>query len=407
MTQSVTEKTSIPEKTWRRQHDSPTWWITFVCGSVILHLLAFWLISLYKFNSSPEGRGSSAVPIEFIEISPQKSSPVQPKPKPKPKPVSPKPAPKAIVPQNSQPTTLPSVVKPPISTSDRNAIAFNNQKIEQQRQQQQQKLAEQQLQLEAEQLKRQAQRQQQREQQLAQQKLERQQQREQQLAQQKLERQQQREEQLAQQKLERQQQLEEQLAQQKLERQQQLEEQQLSQNPADGEKITDALTNQVGQAAKEPKINSQTPESPVKINQNEEIPLNQSARTQLNQSSGILTASWDIDFNTPITRDIPANPPQPKENISKSFVIPASEENNVQPTDFQVYLNIDEEGNVKPLVVDETISPQQRQQYQKYVDKEFLNKKLFYPATDPDPRTGELKPRRGELFIRIKIQQGS
>jgi colicin import membrane protein len=362
MTQSVTEKTSIPEKTWRRQHDSPTWWITFVCGSVILHLLAFWLISLYKFNSSPEGRGSSAVPIEFIEISPQKSSPVQPKPKPKPKPVSPKPAPKAIVPQNSQPTTLPSVVKPPISTSDRNAIAFNNQKIEQQRQQQQQKLAEQQLQLEAEQLKRQAQRQQQREQQLAQ---------------------------------------------QKLERQQQLEEQQLSQNPADGEKITDALTNQVGQAAKEPKINSQTPESPVKINQNEEIPLNQSARTQLNQSSGILTASWDIDFNTPITRDIPANPPQPKENISKSFVIPASEENNVQPTDFQVYLNIDEEGNVKPLVVDETISPQQRQQYQKYVDKEFLNKKLFYPATDPDPRTGELKPRRGELFIRIKIQQGS
>ncbi|MGB3636686.1 MAG: hypothetical protein WBA39_03710, partial [Rivularia sp. (in: cyanobacteria)] len=151
MTQSVVEKTSIAEKPWRRQTDSPTWWIAFAGGSLILHLLAFWLISIHKLSASQSG-SDLALPIEFIEISPQKSSSVQPqtKPKPKPKPVTPKPV-KPIVPQNSKPA-----VKPPVSTFDRDAIAFNNQKIEQkladqQRQQellQQQQLADQQRQQE-------------------------------------------------------------------------------------------------------------------------------------------------------------------------------------------------------------------------------------------------------------------
>ena len=152
MTQSVAEKTSIPEKTWRRQTDSPTWWIAFSCGSVILHLLAFWLISLYKLPASQFG-SASAVPIEFIEISPQK--PPTRLPQPKPKPVLPKPSAKPIAPQNSQQSVNSSAVKPPVIRNDEDAIAFN-QKIEQklaeqQRQQellQQQKLAEQQRQQE-------------------------------------------------------------------------------------------------------------------------------------------------------------------------------------------------------------------------------------------------------------------
>ncbi|MEM6403697.1 MAG: hypothetical protein AAF757_26310 [Cyanobacteria bacterium P01_D01_bin.116] len=132
MTQSVAEKTSIPEKTWRRQTDSPTWWIAFSCGSVILHLLAFWLINLYKL-SAPQSGLTSAVAIEFIEISPQKPLEAKPKAKPKPKPILPKPAnttpkqaAKPIVPQNSQPAANPSVVKPPVVANDRDAIAFNN-----------------------------------------------------------------------------------------------------------------------------------------------------------------------------------------------------------------------------------------------------------------------------------------
>ena len=100
MTQSVVRKTSISEKTWRRQTDSPTWWIAFSFGSVILHLLAFWFISSYKLSGF-QSNSSSSVPIDFIEISPQKSSPVQPKPKPKA--ISPKPAAKPIVPEKPQP----------------------------------------------------------------------------------------------------------------------------------------------------------------------------------------------------------------------------------------------------------------------------------------------------------------
>ncbi|MEO1559800.1 MAG: hypothetical protein AAFS12_09255, partial [Cyanobacteria bacterium J06632_19] len=159
MTQSVVEKTSIPEKAWRRQTDSPTWWIAFSCGSFILHLLALWFIGSYKLFGSRSANSASPLAIEFIEISPQKSSPVQPKSKPKSKPVSSQQI-KPIAPQNSEPAANPStVVKPPISTNDSNGIAFNNQKIEQQlahqeRQQkllQQQQLAEQQRFLEAEQ----------------------------------------------------------------------------------------------------------------------------------------------------------------------------------------------------------------------------------------------------------------
>ena len=167
MTQSVAQKTSIPEKTWRRHADSPKWWIAFSCGAVILHLLAFWLLSLYELNSSRQGRSPSAVPIEFIEISPQKSSPTRSKPKqtsPKPSNIKPKQATKPIVPQNSQLNALPNASIPPVSTNNRGAIAFDiDREIERQLQQQQlaqkqdleakqlQREAEQQRQLEAEQ----------------------------------------------------------------------------------------------------------------------------------------------------------------------------------------------------------------------------------------------------------------
>ena len=387
MTQSVVEKTSISEKTWRRQTDSPTWWIAFACGSVILHLLAFWFISLHKLSASQSG-SSSAVPIEFIEISPQK--PPQAKPEPKPKPVLPKPSAKPIVPQNSQPAVNPSAVKPPVS-NDRDAIAFNNQKIEQQQQQEladkqaAQELADKQA---AQELADRQAAQELADRQAAQELADRQAAQEladRQAAQELADRQAAQEladRQAAQELADKQaaQELaDKQAAQELADRQvaQELADKQAAQeladrqqqNPLDGQIIADGPTDALGRTPPE-----QLQKAP------------QAAIPEQSNQSGILTANWDIDFNTPITRDIPANAPQPKENISKSFVIPTSQENNVQIKDFQVYLNIDAEGSVEPLVVDESLSPQQRQLYQTYVDKEFRNKKLFEPATDPNPR---------------------
>ncbi|AFY53161.1 hypothetical protein Riv7116_0567 [Rivularia sp. PCC 7116] len=472
MTQTVAEKTSIPEKAWRRQTDSPTWWIAFSCGSVILHLLAFWFISSYQLFGSRSANYGSPVPIEFIEISPQKSSSVQPKSKPKSKPVSSK-AIKPIVPQNSQSAeNLSTVVKPPVFTNDGNAIAFNNQKIEQQlaqqeRQQrllQQQQLAEQQRLLEAEQQRQLAEQLRQRQikqaeleaqilqqeklqqrilaQQLRQQEAEQKRQLEiqrQQEAEQKRQleiQRQQEEEQQRQLEIQRQQEAEQKRQleiqrQQEEEQQRQLEAQrqqeennrrlaqqgkleaeeqrrlatrQQPQNPGDGEKITDKIINQQGQNVKQASTsNQQTPESPVKNNEDEDIPLNQSQETQLNQSGALLTANWDIVPYQP-KNDIPENPPKLRENISKNFVIKTSQENNFDPVEFQVYLTIDEEGKVEELFVDPNTLGQKRQQYQIYVDKNLKGKKLFYPATDTDPRTGKQTPRASKSLIRIKIQ---
>ncbi|MEO1183215.1 MAG: hypothetical protein AAFX46_00215 [Cyanobacteria bacterium J06636_27] len=397
MAQSVVPKTSIPEKTWRRQTDSPFGWIAFSCGSVILHLLALWFISSYRLSVS-RSASSSAVAIDFIEISPQKSSPTQPKsqPKPEPKAVSPKPAPaKPILPQNSSP-----VVKPPVSKVDRGAIAFDNQKIEQQLAQQQrqqdllqQKLAEQQRQQEL--FQQQKLLEQQRQQELEQQRLRAEELRRRQAQQEELEariRQQEQEQQrildekLRQQEIEQQRQLQAQ-KQQEAEQQRQLQEQQ-SEN-LNGEKILNGPQDAQGKEPP-PEFDKKTAPAPIK---------NQSSR-----NSGILTASWNIDNSFTPTRDIPDKPPQLKQNISQSFIIPSSPNSNFQPVDFEVYLIINEEGYVEFAQVVDT---QMRRQYQTYVDQNLLNKQLFLPANDIDPRTGEVKPRRGESRIRIKIQQAS
>ncbi len=404
MSQSVAQKTSISEKTWRRQTDSPSWWIAFSCGSVILHLLAFWLIGSYKLSSSQQQR-SQSVPIEFIEISPQKSSPVQPLPKPLPKPVTPKPS-KPIVPQNSQPA-IPRAVKPPVTTNDRDAIAFNNQKIERQLAQQQQQKLLQQRQLEAEQLKKEAQRQ--REEQQTQRKLERQQQLEEQQTQRKLERQQQLEEQQTQRKLERQQQLEEQQTQRKLERQQQLEEQQNQQklerqqqreeqqtqrklerqqqreeqqNPADGEKIADAPTDARGLTP--PEQLAKAPQAPI--------------QNQPTQSGGILTATWKTDTNT-FFEGKPDNLAKPKKRSNSEISLPPPEDGNFQPRDFLVWLTIDNQGNLLLIKVDESIPVEQRSQYQEYAEKIFNGQK-FIPASENNGN----KPDFSYLPVRVNIQ---
>ena len=377
MTQSVVPKTSIPEKTWRRQTDSQMWWIAFSCGSVILHLLAFWFLSSYKLSASQSGSGS-VVPIEFIEISPPKPSSVQPKSQPKPKAVLPKPAPvKPIVPQNSEQS-----VKPPVSRVDRDAISFNNQKIEQQLAEQerysllqQQKLAEQQRQLEIEQqrqleleqqrLRAEALRQRQQQQedleaQIRQQEQKQQQELDEKLRQEEAEQQRQLETQ-RQQEAEQQRQLEiqkqqeaEQQRQLEIQKQKEAEEQrqleaqrqqeaeqrelarqskqqaeeqrklataQQSQNPADGERILEGPRNADGEEPP-PEFDKKTAQAPI--------------QNQPNQSGGILTASWSIDNSFTPKNDIPDNHPQLKQNISRNFIIKPLPNSSLKPVDFEV-----------------------------------------------------------------------
>ena len=427
MTQSVVEKSSIPEKTWRRQTDSPKWWITFAGGSLILHLLAFWLISIHKLSASQSG-SDLALPIEFIEISPQKPSP--PKPQPKPKSIKP------IVPQNSK-----LVVKPPVSTFDRDAIGFNNQKIEQQlaeqqrqrqaqqeqleaqlRQQQteqQQKLAEQQRQQEQadEQRRLQAQRQQeqadeqrqlqvqrqqeqadeqrqlqaQRQQEQAdeQRQLQAQRQQEQADEQRRLQAQRQQEQADEQRRLQAQRQQEQADEQRRLAQQSKLEAEeqrqlatQQQQNPLDGEKIANAPINARGET---PEQRAKAPQAPI---------------PQSNQSGGILTASWNID--TEVFFDAkPANLAKPEKMINSDIPLPPPQDGNFQPGSFLVWLIIDNQGNASVMNI-ETPDVARKEQYREYAEKIF-NSQKFIPATDSNGNKLDFS----NLPIRINIQSSS
>lgn len=444
MTQSVAPKTSIPEKTWRRQTDSPSGWIAFSCGSVILHLLAFWLIGSYKLSTSQSG-SSSAVPIEFIEISPQKSPSEQPKsqpqPKPQPKPVSPKPAPaKPIVPQNSQP-----VVKPPVSTTDRDAIAFDNQEIEQQLAEQQrysllqqQQLAQQQRQLEieqqrqqeleqqrlrAEELKNRLKQQQELEARISQQEQEQQRILDEKLRQQEVEQQsklkQQRQQEVEQQRLletqlqqeveqqrlletQRQQeeaknsslsdQVQQEVEQRELARQSKLkaeEQRKLAtgqlQNPADGEKIADAPRNADGEELPS-EFDKKASQAPI--------------QNQPNQSGGILTASWNIDNRT--FKEKPTNLAKPQKRINSDIPLPPPQDGNFQPGSFLVWLTIDIQGNLISVEVDKQIQLAQRSQYQEYAEEIFKGQK-FIPASESNGS----KPPLSYLPIIINIEESS
>ncbi|MBW4557378.1 MAG: hypothetical protein KME59_15835 [Trichormus sp. ATA11-4-KO1] len=75
MTTSVTDKTPIPTKVWRRHTDPPSLWIAVAVSSLSLHLLVFWLMrSSNVFTPWFPQQSQAIVPIEFIEISPEAES---------------------------------------------------------------------------------------------------------------------------------------------------------------------------------------------------------------------------------------------------------------------------------------------------------------------------------------------
>ncbi|MBH8551364.1 hypothetical protein I8751_02985, partial [Nostocaceae cyanobacterium CENA357] len=86
MTTSVADKTPISAEDWRRHTDPPSLWIVVTISSVSLHLLVFWFLrSSNVFKPWFPQQSQTAVPIEFVEISPQA------KPKSTVKKVTPKP----------------------------------------------------------------------------------------------------------------------------------------------------------------------------------------------------------------------------------------------------------------------------------------------------------------------------
>jgi hypothetical protein len=123
------------------------------------------------------------------------------------------------------------------------------------------------------------------------------------------------------------------------------------------------------------------------------------------QNRGGLVASWDIEADQ-LKRDIPDNLAQPEGNSRQkelSLVLPDAT-NSSQPVDFLVWLTIDEKGNVIFIKVDENIPQTQRSQYQEYAEEIFQDQK-FIAATDKDPTSGTLNPRMSHLPIRVRIKR--
>ncbi len=120
MTQSVADKTPIPDKASRRHTDPPGLWISVAAISVTLHLLLFWLLRSNSYSLSQRS-SSNPIPVEFVEIPSGRKAPS------KAKPVSSKRASttgKPTVVRSSKPATQ-EILTPKTSTvEDSNAIAL-------------------------------------------------------------------------------------------------------------------------------------------------------------------------------------------------------------------------------------------------------------------------------------------
>lgn len=129
MTQLLFDKSSIPDKTWRGNTDSPGLWIAIIISSVALHLLLFWWMYAKVFSRFQQ-QSSSATPIELVDISPKSHSKTRSQSRVKR--VSPNrrsttrrsvsaSLPKPVTPQNL-------TAEPPLESEDRSAIAFPKNK---------------------------------------------------------------------------------------------------------------------------------------------------------------------------------------------------------------------------------------------------------------------------------------
>jgi hypothetical protein len=429
------DKTQEYAKVWRRHTDPPGLWFAIAIVSVALHLLLFWLMRSYSFSLSRQNQ--SAIPLEIIEISPQRQLTAKPKPKIITK-VLPKP-----VRQKSRVAVLPKQVlqrkitaKPALKNEDRNALAFPQgsegkrpvgiplaqqlqQKLAQQRQQQrrQQELAQQ------ERLSQLAEQQQRRQQELAQQErlsqlaeqqerrqqelAEQQQRRQQELAEQQQRRQQElaeqqerRQQELAQQErlsqlAEQQQRREQELAEQQERRQQELaEQQQRRQQELDDQKNGDPLDAPRTGTGDAPRTqNGGTAQTPPKPVGGLLATLSPSTREELaiNTRGDLPTILKDIEL-----------PKLGETTGQESNPITIPPTFKLQPGKFIFSLVIEENGKCSnALLQDKNMPSADKKIYEKFGFEEICQKYTFVPAY----RLSDRKPLASNLFVSITIEQ--
>ncbi|MBE9034599.1 hypothetical protein [aff. Roholtiella sp. LEGE 12411] len=374
MTPSVTDKTPIPAKVWRRHTDPPGLWIAVIVGSVSLHLLAFWLMRSSQFSRLWQQQNKAAIPIEVVEIYSQTKARAR-KVASKPKKVSPKPPstsqklreanlPKQVIPKDKL------TAKSAPSTQDRSTIAFTKNK-EAQAEQFQRAQAEQLQRAQAEQL------QQAQAEQLQQAQAE-------QLQQAQAEQfQRAQAEQLQQAQAEQLQRAQaEQLQRAQAEQLQRAQAEQLQRAQAEQLQRAQAEQLQRAQAEQLQRASSQTPNAP----------------------SGTLLASL-VGEPQQVERDGHNNPakikisdePFPKGLEYVKFI----EKKPGQPVEFTVILTISEKGKLEKIdVEDEAVPVDERSYYEDFVADQVFKGWEFEPAYDNDPND----PKPSNLMVRIRIQ---
>jgi len=136
---------------------------------------------------------------------------------------------------------------------------------------------------------------------------------------------------------------------------------------------------------------------PVKPEQSP--PLNEENGT------GVGVATWDIEADK-LKRDIPENLAQPEDNSRQKElnIVLSDAGRDFQPVDFLVWLTIDEKGNLIFIKVDDEIPLPQRSQYQKYANEIFQGQK-FVTASNKDPVTGEKNAVMSHLPVRVRINR--
>ncbi|KST67580.1 hypothetical protein [Mastigocoleus testarum] len=422
MTQSISDKISTLTKNQQKYADPPGLWIILFFSSVVLHLLAFWLLAQYKFSSDAAGSSSSVVPVELIRISSEKKSPVKLNLKPKPKlksesqtKINSKPSSQVSRSQKLNSAPPSQKTKTDLENQDSSGVGVIRQQ-ELAKQKLQQQIAEQKLEEKLLQQK------------LAQQKLQEQiaeQKRQEELIQQKIE-----QEKLAQQKLQEkiaEQKRQEELLKQKLaqqERQQQIAEQKPKNEFSDPQTDTSEQDskNQISSDKTTENSSSETEDlpDPKKANNPSGNDLNNDLKGSTgeqedlknpfpNTGSDITTdggkplpesniggfvATWEID-RTALKKDIQDKAAdittRRKEFDLKGInSLSLSTENILEPTEFEAVIFINQDGSFNSLLA-------KPPEYQEYAEKIFQDRE-YVPA-----ESGGRSPELSQILVKVKI----
>ena len=425
MTQSVADKTPIPDKASRRHTDPPGLWISVAAISVTLHLLLFWLLRSNSYSLS-QRNSSNPIPVDFVEISSARKAPS------KAKPVSSKRSSttgKSSVARSSKPAAQENLTPKTSTVEDSNAIALrttpegaiaqravakpiastNSKKAERSQpktdditeQSSQRRVVEQEAQPSPQQDATS----------------------EPTPSPQPPEQNQpeptpQPTSEFTPQTQQPQPTPEPNTADStntntQNEANQQLDEQNQALNPQNN--TTDSTRTDSSpqrQEAQQTPSSLPTPEGEVAVGKETPLqdiapPVQPEQSPPLNEENGtgIGVATWDIEADK-LKKDIPENLAQPEDNSRQKElnIVLSDAGRDFQPVDFLVWLTIDQKGNLIFIKVDDEIPLPQRSQYQKYANEIFQGQK-FVTASNKDPVTGEKNAVMSHLPVRVRINR--